>query len=677
MKIDLAWLREWCNPGASNEVLAHRLTMAGLEVDGIVPAAGGPGALELDLTPNRADCFSVRGVAREVAALFGIEIAARDVPAATVSSQARRELGLVAPEGCPRFAGRVIEDFNPAAETPEFIRQRLTAAGVRPLHLLVDVTNYVMLELGQPMHAYDLTRLNGDLCARWATGGESLTLLDGTELKLDSDVLVIADEQRAVAAAGIMGGLGSAVDERTSHVLLESAFFAPAAVAGRARRLGLQTEASLRFERGVDPAGQVEALERATQLILHSAGGRAGPVVDSRERKHLPQRKPIDFRRERLAAVLGAALPDGEVEAILRRLDMDVSHSKSGWKLIPPSFRFDLACEADLVEEIARIYGYENIPETPARWNAHPSAATEQQVDPDRVRALLVDRGYFECLNYSFLDEDSHRPFHSGETELELANPLSGELSVLRRSLWPGLLRNYRANRDRGAQDARLFEIGVCFSGQPENIHEDTWLAGLLAGPALPEQWGIILRDADFFDARGDVEAVLRMTGRAGDFGFEVGEHSALHPGRAVRVSRGTQEIGWLGELHPSLVDDGPAPKLFALRLDAVLETRPAAVAEVSRFPAVRRDLSLVAPRSVRVGELLDAIRSRTGELLQDVFVFDVYEDGKSLQTNTRSVGLGLIFQSISRTLTDAEVDRTVSALVSLLVETLGVSVRE
>ena len=677
MKIDLAWLREWCDPKVSDEVLAHRLTMAGLEVAGIVPAPRGPGVLELDLTPNRADCFSVRGVAREVAALFGHDLAARDGPATSAGSGARRELGLVAPEGCSRFAGRVIEDFNPAAETPEFIRRRLMAAGVRPLHLLVDVTNYVMLELGQPMHAYDLTRLNGDLCARWASWGESLMLLDGTQLKLGPDVLVIADEQHAVAAAGIMGGQGSAVTGDTSSVLLESAFFAPAAVAGKARRLGLQTEASLRFERGVDPAGQVEALERATQLILQSAGGRAGPAIDSVDSKHLPGSKPIDFRRERLAAVLGIALPDEDVAAMLRRLGMEAGNVKTGWKVTPPSFRFDLDCEADLIEEIARVHGYENIPETPAKWNAHPVAATEQQVDADRLRALLVDRGYYECLNYSFLDEESHQPFHSGEPELELANPLSSELSVLRRSLWPGLLRNYRANRDRGTQEARLFEIGVCFSGLPEDIHEETWLAGLLAGGAMPEQWGVRQRDSDFFDARGDVEAILSLTGRAGDFNFEAGRHSALRPGRAVRVLRGEKEIGCLGELHPSLVDGGLAPKLFALQLDGVLQTRPPAVADVSRFPAVRRDLSLIAPSSVRVGDLLAAVRFHAGELLRDVFVFDLYAGGESLKTNTRSVGLGLIFQSISRTLTDAEVDRAVSAVVSLLVEKFGASVRE
>ena len=677
MKIDLAWLREWCDPHVSDEVLAERLTMAGLEVDGIVSAPGGPGVLELDLTPNRADCFSVRGVAREVAALFGNEIALRDVPATPAASATRRELDLVAPEGCPRFAGRVIEGFNRAAETPGFIRRRLTAAGVRPLHLLVDVTNYVMLELGQPMHAYDLTRLNGDLRARWASRGESLMMLDGTELRLAPDVLVIADDRHAVAVAGIMGGQGSAVTGDTSSVLLESAFFAPAAVAGRARRLGLQTEASLRFERGVDPAGQVEALERATELMLQSTGGQAGPVIDSVDRKHLPGRKPIDFRRERLAAVLGIALPDEDVAAMLRRLGMEVRKVKTGWKVTPPSFRFDLDCEADLAEEIARVHGYENIPETPARWSAHPVAATEQQVDSDRLRALLVDRGYYECLNYSFLDEESHKPFHSGEAELELANPLSRELSVLRRSLWPGLLRNYRANRDRGTQEARLFEIGVCFSGQPEDIYEETWLAGLLAGGAMPEQWGVRQRGSDFFDARGDVEAILRLTGRAGDFSIEAGRHSALRPGRAARVLRGEEEIGWLGELHPSLVEGGSAPKLFALRLDAVLQTRPAAVADVSRFPAVRRDLSLLAPSSAWVGELLGAIRSQADELLRDIFVFDLYEGEESLKTNTRSVGLGLIFQSISRTLTDAEVDRAVSAVVSLVVKKFGVSVRE
>ena len=677
MKVEIAWLREWCDPKVSDEALAHQLTMAGVEVDGIISGPDGAGILDLALTPNRADCFSVRGVAREVSALFSAPLSTAEAPQVPASSDASRELLLAAPEACPRFAGRVIEGLDPAATTPEFIRKRLAAAGERPLHLLVDVTNYVMLEMGQPMHTYDLGRLHGNLCARWAEPGEPLTLLDGTERKLDSGVLVIADEKCAVAAAGIMGGLGSAVNGGTSSVLLESAFFAPAAVAGRARRLGLQTEASLRFERGVDPSGQVAAIERATGLIVAAAGGKPGPVVDSRSERHLPQRAAIDLRRDRLAALLGVALPDEDVAAMLRRLTLAVADNENGWQVTPPPFRFDLASEADLVEEIARVHGYENIPETPARWSAHPSAATEQRVDSGRARALLVDRGYVECLNYSFLDEESHRPFHSGEPELELANPLSGELSVLRRSLLPGLIRNYRANRGRGTQAARLFEIGVCFSGSPDRIGEETWLAGLLAGAATPEQWGAPRREADFFDARGDVEAVLALAGGGDEYEIRPGAHPALRPGRAARILRGNAEVGWLGELHPELAGGSAAPQLFALRLDAALQSRPAQVAEVSRFPAARRDLSLVAPASAQVGDLLDTARSAAGELLREAIVFDVYEDRNSLISNARSIGLGLIFQLISRTLTDEEVDQALSAVVSRLVEKHGVSVRE
>lgn len=677
MKVDIAWLREWCDPPVDDEALAHTLTMAGLEVEAVRAGPDEGRVLEFALTPNRADCFSVRGVARELAALFSTPLTATDVAPAPAATGVRRELKLSAPEACPRFAGRIIEGVAPAAETPGFIRKRLAAAGERPLHLLVDVTNYVMLEMGQPMHAYDLERLSGGLCARWAEPGESLTLLDGTALKLDSDILVIADEKRAVAAAGIMGGLDSAVSEGTSSVLLESAFFAPEAVAGRGRRLGLQTEASLRFERGVDPSGQVEAVERATELILAAAGGKLGPVIDSVSEKHLPRRDAIDLRRERLALLLGVALPHGDIAAMLRRLDMDVAERRDGWRVTPPAFRFDVSQEADLVEEIARVYGYENIPETPAAWSAHPSASTEQQADSGRARSLLVDRGYFECVNYSFLDAESQRPFHSGEPELELANPLSAELSVLRRSLWPGLLRNYRTNRDRGAPQMRLFEIGVCFSGTPEDIGEETWLAGLLAGAALPEQWGAPRREADFFDARGDVEALLALGSAGGDVDFEPARHPGLRPGRTVRLVRGGEELGWLGELHPELAAAGPAPQLFALKLDAVLKSRPARVAEISRFPAVRRDLSLLVPPSVNVGGLKAAIRAQGGELLREVLIFDLYEDRDSLKSDERSVGFGLIFQSISRTLTESEVDRVFAEVVSLLAKKFGISVRQ
>lgn len=678
MKVDIAWLREWCDPRVDDEALAHTLTMAGLEVDGIRAGPDEGRVLEFALTPNRADCFSVRGVARELAALFSAPLAAPDAAQAPAATDIRCELKLTAPEACPRFAGRVIEGLGPGAETPGFIKRRLADAGERPLHLLVDVTNYVMLEMGQPMHAYDLERLSGGLCARWARPGESLTLLDGTGLKLDSDILVIADEKRAVAAAGIMGGLDSAVSDGTSGVLLESAFFSPAAVAGRARRLGLQTEASLRFERGVDPSGQVEALERATELILAAGGGKAGPVIDSVSEQHLPRRDAIDLRRERLALLLGVALPDRDIAAMLRRLNMDVAERREGWRVTPPAFRFDVSQEADLVEEIARVHGYENIPEIPAAWGAHPSTSTEQQVDPDRARALLVDRGYFECVNYSFLDAESHRPFHSGEGELELANPLSAELSVLRRSLWPGLLRNYRTNRDRGTLQARLFEIGVCFSGAPESIGEETWLAGLLAGAAMPEQWGAPKRAADFFDARGDVEALLGLGAAGADVDFQAARHPALRPGRTVRLVRGEEKLGWLGELHPELADNAsPAPQLFALKLDAVLKSRPARVAGISRFPAVRRDLSLRVPASVNVGGLMAAMRAQGGELLCEVLVFDLYEDRNSLKSDERSVGFGLIFQSISRTLTESEVDRVLAEAVSLLTKKFGVSVRQ
>ncbi len=679
MKIDLDWLREWCDPQASDQVLADRLTMAGLEVDRIGSGEHGSVVLELALTPNRADCFSVRGVAREVAALFRAKLSARNPPATPATCEARRELRLDAPEGCSRFAGRVIEGLQGGAATPDFIVRRLVSAGVRPLHLLVDVTNYVMLELGQPMHAYDLARLRGGLCARWARQGETLTLLDGAEVTLDPDVLVIADEHQAVAAAGIMGGLGSAVSDRTRAVLLESAFFAPEAVAGRARRLGLQTEASLRFERGVDPAGQVEALELATQLIAGASGARAGPVVDSVDGDRLPQRAPIRLRRDRLAALLGLALPDTEVAAMLRGLGMKIRTLKTGWRVTPPSFRFDLDQEIDLVEEVARVHGYENIPETPARWSVHPAPASERQVDVERIRALLVDRGYCECVNYSFLDKETHHAFHADEPELELANPLSSELSVLRRSLWPGLLRNWRDNRDRGAPRARLFEIGVCFSGQTNEIIEEKWIAGLLSGDAVPEQWGEGKRPADFFDARGDVEAMLCLSSFTGRFHLEAAQHKTLRPGRSVRVLRDAEEIGWLGELHPRLADGGTEtmPKVFALKLDAVRESRPAEVVRTSRFPSSRRDLSLLSPRSVPAGEMLEAVSAYGGGFLREVFVFDLYEGGKNLQADTKSVGLGLIFQSISRTLTDQEVDAAVRGVVSLLGKKFGISVRE
>ena len=392
---------------------------------------------------------------------------------------------------------------------------------------------------------------------------------------------------------------------------------------------------------------------------------------------NLPRREPIGLRRSRLAALLGVRLPDASVTAMLRGLGMKVGRIKGGWRVVPPSFRFDMEREEDLVEEVARVHGYENIPETPARWSAHPAPATERQVDPERVRALLVDRGYRECVNYSFLDAATHEAFHAGQPELKLANPLSGELSLLRRSLWPGLLGNWNANRDRGLQRALLFEIGVCFSGQPTEIVEETWIAGLVAGDALPEQWGSGSREADFFDARGDVEAILGLSAIGGRFRLEAAQNPVLRPGRSVRILREQEEAGWLGELHPRLADAEAAPNSLPCGWMRSANRRPPRLPTCRAFPSVRRDLSLLCPQAVPVGEMLAAVRAGGGGLLREVLVFDVYEGGKSLQVDTKSVGLGLIFQSISRTLTDREVDRAVAGAVSLLGKKFGVSVRE
>lgn len=642
--------------------------------------------IELDLTPNRADCFSVLGVARDVAAINALDFSEPEIPPVPATSDAAHDVSIAPQDGCPAFAGRVIRAIDAAAQTPLWMSERLRRAGIRPLHPVVDVTNYVMLELGQPMHAYDLSKLNGAVAARLARAGEKLTLLDGQEVVLDSNVMVIADDSGPIGMAGIMGGQSTAVGDGTTDIFLESAFFTPQVIAGRARRFGLHTDASLRFERGVDFNGQVRAVERATALILEIAGGSAGPVTDVRDTAALPERAAVELRRMQLSRLLGINIPDDEVHAIFVRLGFAVETSAAGWRVTPTAARFDIEIEADLIEEVVRVYGYDRVPDIRLQGAALLAAASESAVPVARAGNLLRDRGYSEAITYSFVDPGLQSLLLGEATELTLANPISTDQSVMRRSLLPGLLSAARSNRKRQQNRIRLFEAGSIFRFQDNEIIEENSISALAWGRVLPEHWDDVSnggshgnRSADFFDIKSDVDALLMLAGSAEKLDYVASEHPALRPGRTARIERDGEIIGWVGELHPRVarrLGITGAPVLFELQVDRALSARLPEYKGLSRFPSVRRDLAVIVADAITAGEIVAEVKLAAGDLLKDLNVFDVYR-GDSIEKGLKSVALGLILQETSRTLTDLEVDGVINAVIQRLSSKLNASIRE
>ena len=634
--------------------------------------------LDIDLTPNRGDCFSVIGIAREIAAFRGRPMRTPMLQAVPAGVDATFAVELENASACPRFAGRVIRALRSGGRSPDWMQERLRRAGLRPIHPVVDVTNYVMLELGQPLHAYRLDRLSGRIVVRSAKPGEPLTLLDGSEIELDKDTLVIADESGAIGLAGIMGGDGTAVDENTEHVFLESAFFAPEGIHGRARRYGLQTDASTRFERGVDPGGQERAIERATELLMSIAGGEAGPVQVAESIPDVPKPVPVRLRQARLEKLLGMELEPAAVEALLRRLEMDPQRNGDGWSVVPPPFRFDIAIEEDLVEEVGRMVGYDNVPVTPEETPTRPGTASEQHVDGDAVSDLLVARGYSEVITYSFIDERAQREVDPQRAAVRLANPIASDMNVMRSTLWPGLLDVAVRNMARQQPGLRIFEIGAQFAHGADAIRETAMVAGLALGRQWPEHWDLDARDVDFFDVKADIEALLKLTRRQAQFRHEADRHPALHPGRSARIMMQDRAVGWLGSLHPGLQQRYELRKpaiLFSLELDALFDADVPASRAISKFPAVRRDLAVVVDEGVAVQSLVELVRSNAGASLESIAVFDLYR-GEHIGKNRKSVGLGLILRDQSRTLTDEDADRTVQSVARSLEQEFGGRIR-
>lgn len=633
--------------------------------------------LTLKLTPNRADCLSLTGIAREVSALTNTPATYPQIAATQATTDARREIVLDAPEACPLYCGRVISGVDAKAPTPEWMKRRLERSGIRSISALVDITNYVMLELGQPLHAFDNAKLSGAIHARLARAGEQILLLNEQTLQLQDDVLLIADDQRPVAMAGIMGGEDSGITLETTEMFLESAFFAPKAVAGRARRYGFGSDASHRFERGVDFGSTRQALERASQLIIDICGGQAGPLCEAQAA--LPPRQPVRLRLARVAKVLGVAFTAQQISDIFTRLGLAFARNGDDFIVSPPSHRFDIEIEEDLIEEIARLHGYDEIPSPAPRARLAMLPQTEDSRPLFRVRQILADRGFQEVVNFAFVEEAWESDFAANAAPIRLANPIASQMSVMRSTLIGGLVANVVTNLKRKQDRVRLFETGRCFfrdpQGKPVKGFRQPWrLAGLAYGGALPEQWGAGNRPVDFYDIKGEVELLLAPLAAR----FEKAVHPALHPGRSARVLVGEREVGFLGELHPQWAQkyDLPlAPVVFELDLDALTDARLPKYVEVSKQPAAFRDLAVVVDHKLEIQAILDGLATHRPSIVQDVRLFDIYT-GKGIDQGKKSLAFRIVMQDTQRTLQDAEVDVAVQQLVEYMHQAFAAQLR-
>ena len=791
MKFSEAWLREWVNPDLTTEQLAEQLTMAGLEVDSIEPAAaefstivvaevisveshpdadklrvcqvstgeseplqivcgapnvragmkaplamvGGrmPGGMkikkaklrgmpsngmlcsaselglssdhdglmdlpsdapvgtdlrdylmlddtiiEIDLTPNRGDCLGIEGVAREVGTLTKTDLVYPAIKTVTASIKDEFSIEVKAPEACPRYLGRIIRGINPGAETPLWIQEKLRRGGIRSLGPVVDITNYVLLELGQPMHAFDLNALSEGIEVRYAVQGEKLTLLDDRCIDLDEKTLLICDKKKPLALAGIMGGIDSGISDQTDTLFLEVAFFNPTSIAGRARSYGLTTDSSFRFERGVDFELQHRAMDRATELLLGVVGGNAGPITEAISNKDLPANSAIRLRRERIKCLLGFVPSNEQVEEILQRLGMKVESTENGWDVTSPSFRFDIAIEADLIEEVGRVFGYNKLPSSNNHGDLVMRPVSETSTPLSRMQSLLVDRDYQEAITYSFVDEKIQKMIEPELEAVALMNPISSEMSMMRTSLWPGLLEAVKHNQARQQSRIRFFESGLKYIKQDNDIKQINKLSGVVVGELSAEQWGQPSRSVDFFDVKSDVEALLDLSSGESDR-FVAQEHPALHPGQTARIYRDDKPLGWLGCIHPKIaqkLEISSKTYLFELDLDLLHQANAPTFEKLSRFPSIRRDLAVVVDEEISSTSLCDCISEQAGSMLRNLHVFDIYQ-GKGVESGRKSIALGLILQDSSATLTDEVVDEIISGVVRQLKQKFGATLRE
>ena len=811
MKFSESWLREWVNPALSSDELAHQITMAGLEVDGVDPVAGefsgvvigevvecGPhpdadklqvtkislgdyssatvekgelidivcgakncrtglkvavatvgavlpgdfkikkaklrgvpsfgmlcseseigladdsaGIMELaadapvgtcvreyldlndvtidvDLTANRGDCLGLKGLAREVGVLNSLAVTEPTITAAVPTIDDALTINVEATEACPRYLGRVIKGINPSATTPLWMVEKLRRCGTRAIDPVVDVTNYVLLELGHPMHAFDLAKLDGGVNAkitvRFANKEEKLTLLDEKEVTLKEGTLVIADEKKALAMAGIFGGIESGVTTNTTDIFLESAFFAPLAILGKARQYGLHTDSSHRYERGIAPTLQFDAIERATELLLEIVGGQAGPVVEAKSDADIPQTKEVSLRREKLDGRIGHHIGDEQVSEILTRLGFTVSTAGEGvakvWQVIVPAYRFDIKIEVDLIEEVARIFGYNNIPNIAPKAALKMCEKKEAKLSLINLKQVLVNRDYQEAITYSFVDPKVQALLHPDQAVMTLPHPISSEMSVMRLSLWTGLLQSMVYNQNRQQGRVRLFEAGLRFvpdESAENGVRQQNMLAGVISGLRVDEHWSMEKAATDFYDIKGDVEALLALTCDAQGYEFSKAEVDALHPGQTAQITKNGVLVGHVGTLHPELerkLGLNGRTLIFELLLSEVLVQKIPEASDISRFPANRRDLAIVVKEEVDAKKVLQLIEKVGGNYLIDLNLFDVYQ-GQGIEEGYKSLAIALVLQDTSKTLEEKDITDVIDRVVETLKTELNASLRD
>ena len=807
MKFSESWLREWVNPALSSDDLAHQITMAGLEVDGVDPVAGefsgvvigevvecGPhpdadklqvtkislgdyssttvekgelvdivcgakncrlglkvavatvgavlpgdfkikkaklrgvpsfgmlcseseigladdsdGIMELasdaplgqcvreyldlndvtidvDLTANRGDCLGLKGLAREVGVLNSLEVTEPTITVAVPTIDDAITINIDAGEACPRYLGRVIKGINPNATTPLWMVEKLRRCGTRSIDPVVDVTNYILLELGHPMHAFDLAKLEGGINVRFANKDEKLTLLDENEVTLKEGTLVIADENKALAMAGIFGGLESGVTNNTTDIFLESAFFAPLAILGKARQYGLHTDSSHRYERGIDPTLQHDAMERATELLLTIVGGQAGPVVEAKSDADIPQTKDVNLRRKMLDSRIGHHIEDAQVSEILTRLGFTVTTTGEGvakvWQVIVPAYRFDIKIEVDLIEEVARIFGYNNIPNTAPKATLKMCEQKEANLSLSNLKQTLVNRDYQEAITYSFVDPKVQALLHPGQEVMTLPHPISSEMSVMRLSLWTGLLQSMVYNQNRQQGRIRLFETGLRFvpdENAENGVRQQNMIAGVISGLRVDEHWSMEKAATDFYDIKGDVEALLALTCDAQGYEFSKAEVDALHPGQTAQITKNGVFVGCVGTLHPELerkLGLNGRTLIFELLLSEVLVQKIPEASDISRFPANRRDLAIVVKEDVDAKNVLQLIEKVGGNYLIDLNLFDVYQ-GQGIDDGFKSLAIALVLQDTSKTLEEKDITDVIDRVVATLKTELNASLRD
>lgn len=636
--------------------------------------------IEISLTPNRGDCLSIQGLAREVSALMNAPLTPVTIEPVKPSIDSILAINLQEPAACPVYVGRIIKGIQSSAVTPLWMKEKLRRVGLRSIHPVVDVTNFVMLELGQPMHAFDLAKLDGGIQIRLAQDQEPLILLDDKPVKLDASTLVIADDNKVLAIAGVMGGADSAVSEQTTDIFLESAFFTPAIIAGKARAYGLHTDSAHRFERGVDPTLAERAIERATALLLPIVGGTAGPVTAVKNKEHLPAPKQVDLRLSRINRVLGTDVKAEWVAQQFPLLGFALTQTTAEhWTVAVPAYRFDINIEADLVEEAARLYGYNNIAYTMPMADLFACPRSESHLSLRQIKQLLAARNYCEAITYSFVEPKMQELLDPALKPYVLANPISPELSVMRTSLWQSLMTVYIQNLSRQSLRVRLFEQGLCFKPSDKGLEQLSVLAGLCAGTVYSEQWGLPNRTVDFFDIKKDIEALFALRHDHQAVEFIPANIAALHPGRSAAIMMGKQLMGYVGELHPRIMDELGLRQpvyLFELFLDQFSTAQLPQFATLSRYPSVRRDIALVVEQSIPVDAFKQTFTDVCGDLLVDWQLFDVYQ-GENITANHRSLAFGLVLQHASRTLTDIEIADCMNRLVIELHNRFGAVLRE